>query len=135
MSPNTEETDHVRDGGYDEFLDALEAGDGYYLESSDGRGWLPPRRVDPRTGDANLTEKPLPDTGTIVTKTVIRVPTPQFDGDAPFALAIADFGPVKMTGHVRGTDPEEVDQGMQVQPTVETRETTDDRMIVFRPIE
>lgn len=130
-----EQTEEVRNGEYDEFLDALESGEGYYLESSDGTGWLPPRSVDPRTGDGDLTEKLLPDVGTIVTKTIIRVPTPQFDVDAPFALAIADFGPVKMTGQVRGVDPETVDVGMQVEPTVETRETTDDRLIVFRPRE
>lgn len=130
-----EQTEQVRDDGYDDFLDALGSGEGYYLESSDGRGWLPPRAVDPRTGESDLTEKPLPDVGTIVTTTIIRVATPQFDVDAPFALAIVDFGPVKMTGQVRGVDPETVDVGMQVEPTVETRETTDDRLIVFRPLE
>jgi len=131
----SDDEEPVKDAGYDEFLDALESGEGYYLESSDGQGWLPPRTVDPRTGDGDLTEKPLPDAGTVATKTIIRVPTPQFEVDVPFALAVVDFGPVKMTGQVRGVDPEAVDVGMQVEPTVETRETTDDRLIVFRPQE
>ena len=43
-------TDAARDGAYDDFLDAIEAGEGYYLECENGHGWLPPRRVCPECG-------------------------------------------------------------------------------------
>lgn len=125
----------VRDGEFSEFLDALEAGEGYYLESDDGTGWLPPRAVDPRTGESSLSEEPLPETGTVETYTVIRVPTPRFSEDAPFALAVVDVGPVKLTGQVRGVAVEDVEIGMEVAPTVTTTETNDERLIAFEPTE
>jgi len=53
----------TRNIGYDDFLDAVEAGEPYYLESPSGNGWLPPLSVDPETGARELTEQPLPDTG------------------------------------------------------------------------
>ena len=121
----------VRDGGFDDFLDALDAGEGYYLAGDDGRGWLPPRAVDPRTGSADLDERPLPETGTIDTYTVIRVPTPRFADEAPFALAVVDLGPVKLTGQVRGIDLDAIDIGDEVSPGVE--QTENDRLIVFEP--
>ena len=39
--------ERVRDAGYDDFLDAVEDGEPYYLAGSDGNGWLPPRIRDP----------------------------------------------------------------------------------------
>ncbi|MFC7057453.1 hypothetical protein [Halovenus salina] len=33
--------DDARDDGYDDFLDAVEEGEPYYLESPSGNGWLP----------------------------------------------------------------------------------------------
>lgn len=125
----------VRDRGYDDWLDAIEAGEGYYLESPTGEGSLPPRRVCPHTGSTELTERPLPKTGRIETVTVVHVASPGFAEDAPYATAIAEFGPVGLTGIVRGIDPDAIDVGLEVTVTVETRETTDDRLVVFRPIE
>ncbi|MFB6350765.1 MAG: Zn-ribbon domain-containing OB-fold protein [Bradymonadaceae bacterium] len=125
----------VRDEGYDDLLDAIAEGAGYYLECENGHGSLPPRRVCPHCGAPELTETPLPATVTIESFTVVHVPTPQFEADAPYVTAIAEYGPGRLTGIVRGRAPEDVEIGDRVVPTVEQRETTEDRLLVFRPAE
>ena len=113
-SPGSEEW--VRDGGYDDWLDALEEGEGYYLESPDGYGSLPPRRVCPHTGSTDLSTEPLPNVGSLETFTEVHVPTPRFQDDAPYVTAIADFGPVRLTGVLRGVDPNDgtLETGLEV---------------------
>ncbi|MFB1066226.1 Zn-ribbon domain-containing OB-fold protein [Natrinema sp. H-ect4] len=120
-------------GGYDEFLDALADGDGYFYACSNGHGLLPPRQVCPHCGDRELARRELPRTGEIVTHTTVSVPTPQFDDDAPYVTAIVDFGQVRLTGIVRGVDRDDVAIEQRVTATVEPSETTDDRTITFRP--
>ena len=127
------EPDGVGDAGFDEWLDALERDDAYYLECPAGHGSLPPRRVCPDCGDPILEQRPLPDVGEIQTFTVTHVPTPSFEEDAPYAAAIADFGPVRLTGQVVGVDVETVENGLNVQPEVHISETSSDRLIAFRP--
>jgi len=126
-------TETPRNGEYDEWLDAIEDGEGYYVECEAGHGWLPPRRVCPDCGSRELHDEPLPDSGDVVTHTTITVATPQFEDDAPYVTAIADFGPVSITGLVRGVDPEDVSMGDVVGIEVGERETTGDRAVVFRP--
>ncbi|MEA1930841.1 Zn-ribbon domain-containing OB-fold protein [Halohasta litorea] len=129
-------TDHTLDeevATYDEWLDAIEAGEGFYLESPEGHGSLPPRRVCPHSGATDLSREPLSETGTVETYTVVHVGATAFDDDTPYISAIVDFGPVELTGVVRGVDLEAVAVGDEVGVTVETRETTDDRLVVFRP--
>jgi hypothetical protein len=121
-----------RDGGYDDFLDALAAGEPYYLEDAKGDGFLPPREAHPRTG-GELEERPLPESGEVVTFTRTEVPTPQLAEDAPYIVAIATFGPVRLTGQLRGVDPEAVETGMSVAVEVGETATTGERIIVFRP--
>ena len=126
-------SDTARDGAYDDLLDAIEDGEGYYMACANGHGWLPPRRVCPDCGSRELAETPLPDAGEVVTYTTVAVATPQFSEDAPYVTAIVDFGAVQVTGLLRGVDPEDVDVGMSVGVEVGERETTGDRAIVFRP--
>jgi uncharacterized OB-fold protein len=126
-------SENARDGAYDDLLDAIDEGEGYYLECANGHGWLPPRRVCPDCGSRDLAETPLPDSGEIVTYTAVAVPTPQFSEDAPYVTAIVDFGAVQVTGLLRGVDPDDVEVGMSVGVEVGERETTGDRAIVFRP--
>ncbi|ELY49442.1 Zn-ribbon domain-containing OB-fold protein [Natronorubrum sulfidifaciens] len=121
----------TQDGSYDAFLDALEAGDGYYYECADGHALVPPRRVCPHCGDRELERVELPETGSIVTHTTVAVPTPQFEDDAPYVTAIATFGQVKLTGILRDVDPNDVEIGQEVTVTIDTAETTDDRTITF----
>ena len=123
----------TRNEGFDDFLDAVADGEPYYLEGPDGDGWLPPRRIDPATGSQRLKEKPLPETGTIVTFTQTYVASPDFADDAPFVVAIAEFGPVGVTGQMRGIDPDEIETGQTVEIDVEQSETTGERLVVFRP--
>lgn len=126
--------DRVRDGGYDDFLDAIDDGEPYYLAGSDGNGWLPPRIRDPETGERGLTEEPLPDTGEVLTMTTVHVSGPSFADDAPYVVAIAEFGPVRLTGQVRGVDPDDVEIGQSVEIGVDRTETTGERLVVFDPI-
>ncbi|SIS01261.1 Zn-ribbon domain-containing OB-fold protein [Natronorubrum thiooxidans] len=121
----------AQNGGYDEFLDALEAGEGYYYACSNGHALVPPRRVCPHCGDRDLEQTELPETGEIRTHTTVTVPTPQFEDDAPYVTAIATFGQVKLTGIVRDIDPVDVEIGQEVTVTVEPSETTDERTIAF----
>jgi len=126
-------TETPRNGEYDDWLDSIERSEGYYVECDEGHGWLPPRRVCPDCGSRELHEETLPDSGEIATHTTITVATPQFEDDAPYVTAIADFGPVAITGLVRGVDPEDVAMGDVVGIEVGERETTGDRAVVFRP--
>ncbi|WP_415380856.1 Zn-ribbon domain-containing OB-fold protein [Halosimplex sp. TS25] len=126
-------SDKARDGQYDDLLDAIESGEGYYMECANGHGWLPPRRVCPDCRSRELTETPLPESGEVATYTTVSVATPQFSADTPYVTAIVDYGPVRVTGLLRGVDPEDIEVGMPVGVEVGERQTTGDRAIVFRP--
>jgi len=127
----------VRDAGYDDWLDALADGEGYYLASPDGEASLPPRTIAPGSGAApeDLTEEPLPERGTVETFTVVHVAPPDLVDDAPYVTAVASFGPVRLTGLLRGIEPDddEIDLGTTVTVGVGETETTGRRAIVFRP--
>jgi uncharacterized OB-fold protein len=125
----------ARDNGYDDFLDAVEAGEPYYLESPSGNGWLPPRVCDPETGEQELVETELPETGELLTQTTTYVSGPDFADDAPYVVAIASFGPVNITGQMRDVEPDDVEIGQEVTLDIERTQTTDDRVHVFYPVE
>jgi uncharacterized OB-fold protein len=122
----------MTDAGYDEWLDAIDDGEGYYLECPEGHGSLPPRRVCPHCSSTELDRAELPATGTIETFTICYVGGPDFDEEEPYATAIADFGGVRLTGVVRGTDPENVTVGAPVEARVGTNRTTGDDLLVLR---
>ncbi|ELY44406.1 Zn-ribbon domain-containing OB-fold protein [Natronorubrum sulfidifaciens] len=124
----------VQDAGFDDWLDAAEEGDAYYLECANGHGSLPPRRVCPDCGSTDLEEVPLPETGVIETFTVTHVPTPAFEEDAPYATAVADFGPVALTGQVVGIDLDAIETGLEVELEITVSETTGERVIGLSPI-
>jgi hypothetical protein len=46
---------------------------------------------------------------------------------------VAEFGPVRVTGVVRGVDPEEVSVGMRVELAVGTNPSTGERVVALRP--
>lgn len=127
--------ERVRDAGYDDWLDALAETDGYYLVCPEGHGSLPPRRVCPDCGSTELAEEPLPDVGAVETFTAVHVPPPRFADEAPYVTAIADFGPVRLTGVLRGVDPDDgIPIGLEVTPGVERRATDDERIVTLRPV-
>ncbi|MEF8776145.1 MAG: OB-fold domain-containing protein [Haloarculaceae archaeon] len=125
--------ERARDGAYDDLLDAIEEDGGFYLECESGHGWLPPRRICPDCGSRELREESLPESGEIETYTVVQVAAPNFAEDAPYVTALADFGPVRITGMMPDVDPETVDTGDVVGVTVGERVTTGDRMLAFEP--
>ena len=132
MSDQTGEDERVRDEGYDDLLDAIESGEGYYLKCPEGHGSLPPRRVCPHCGATDLEETPLPETGEIDTYTEVHVPAPSFADDAPYVTAVVDFDGVRLTGQLRDVDAEEVEVGTEVAVGVGENATTDERVLVFR---
>jgi len=124
----------TRDAGFDDFLDAVADGEPYYLETSNGEAHLPPMPFDPATGEADLAERPLPEPGEILTHTTTHIAAPQFEDDAPYVTAIAAFGPVSVTGQVRGIDHEDVEIAQAVTLAVDRSETRDERVLVFVPV-
>ena len=126
-------SDRVRDEGFDDWLDALEDGDAYYLACPDDHGSLPPRLVCPVCGSSSLETRPLPGTGTVDTYTITHVPTPSFEADAPYVTAIAEFGPVRLTGQLQVDDVDDAATGITVAAAVVTSETTGDRLVGFVP--
>lgn len=121
----------MTDAGYDEWLHAIDDGEGYYLECDEGHGSLPPRRVCPHCGSTELDRSALPSTGTVETFTICYVGGPEFEDEEPYATAIADFDDVRLTGVVRGTDPEDVMVGMPVEARVGTNRTTGEDLLVL----
>jgi uncharacterized protein len=119
-------SDHANTG-YDEWLDAVAEGESYYLECENGHGSLPPRRVCPRCGATDLEETPLPETGEIETYTVVHVAAPSFADDVPYTTAIADFGPVRLTG----VADDDVGVGTKVAAAVGETETAGERLLLF----
>ncbi|MFD1565839.1 Zn-ribbon domain-containing OB-fold protein [Haloarchaeobius amylolyticus] len=119
----------TRETGYDAWLDALEADEGYYLRG-DSRATVPPAVIGE---DDELERETLPETGMVESKTVIRAPHPDFEEDAPYAIAIVEFGPVTLTGQVTGIDPEAVETGLEVEATALEAETSGKRFVAFRP--
>lgn len=119
--------------GYDEWLEAIAAGEGYYLACPNGHGSLPPRRVCPHCGSTDLDEASLPATGTVETYTIVSVPTPQLADDAPYATVIASFGPVRLTGLMWERYVDSIEVGMSVETGVGQTETRGREVLTLRP--
>ncbi|ELZ44885.1 hypothetical protein C463_08012 [Halorubrum californiense DSM 19288] len=125
------------DRDYAEWLDAFADGGGFALVCPDGHGSLPPRRVCAECGSTDLSREPLDEMGTVETYSVVHVPSPRFADDAPYATAVVDFGPTRLTGIVRdgGADGDApaVEIGDAVAVDVGERVTDGERLVVFRP--
>jgi uncharacterized OB-fold protein len=123
----------MSDEGYDEWLDAVDAGEAFYLACSDGHGSLPPRRTCPHCGAFELHEESLPETGEVATYTVVHVGAPDFADETPYVTAIAEFGNVRLTGILRNVAPADLDVGMTVEPKVGVTESTGQRRLELHP--
>ncbi|WP_136718302.1 Zn-ribbon domain-containing OB-fold protein [Halorientalis salina] len=106
------------DSTFASFLDAIEAGNPFYLTCPNDHGSLPPKRICPECTEQTLSKESLPETGEIVTYTNVAVPAPRFRDDSPYVTAIADFGPITLTGQLQGVDSDDVQIGQTVQLTV-----------------
>lgn len=115
---------------FDEFLDAIEANRAYYLSCPEGHGSLPPQRICPECHSQDLSQELLPTTGELKTYSVVSVPAPRFSDDKPYITAIANFGPVNITGQLQDIDPENVEVGQSV--TLSLKTTDNQRIIVFK---
>jgi uncharacterized OB-fold protein len=123
----------IRDAGFDDLLDAVAEGEGYYVACENGHGSLPPRRACPHCGSQDLSEEPMPESGEVATFTEVQVPTPQFGDDAPYVTAVVDFGAFRVTGVLRDVEAEAVEVGMVVGIDVGETATDGERVLVFRP--
>ena len=121
------------DAGYDEWIEALAEGEGYSLRCPRGHYSLPPQRRCPHCAATPLEPETFPDTGVIETFSVVHIPTPAFADDAPYVLAIASFGEVRVTGQLRSMGPEEATSGIPVVVDIDDRITTGDPLVVFYP--
>jgi len=91
----------------------------YRLEASkfkkSGKTYFPPRTVDPETGDTEQEMVILPDTGKVITYTVIRTAPSQWTDIAPYALAIAELTDgTRLMAQVVDCDVNDVKIGMEV---------------------
>lgn len=136
MSDETERGDGP-ETGYDAWLDALAAGEGFALVCPNGHGSLPPRRVCPECGATDRSREPLAETGTVETHSVVHVPAADFAADAPYATAVVDLGPTRVTGIYRdaGDAAPAPRVGERVAVGVAERETDGERLVVFRPVD
>jgi uncharacterized OB-fold protein len=123
----------MSDAGYDEWLAALGTDEAFSLACENGHGSLPPRRVCPHCGSDDLSERPLPDTGTVETFSVLHVAAPTFKADLPYVTAVVDFGDVRLTGVLTDVDPDDVAVGDTVSVGRDVTETTGEDVVVFRP--
>ena len=124
----------MSDEGFDEWLHAFVADDGYYVECGNGHGHLPPRRVCPDCGSTEFSEEELPESGVVETITTVHVPAPAFEADAPYDTAVVDFGPARITGIVVDAEPGTVEIGDEVAADVGASETTGKDVLVLRPV-
>jgi hypothetical protein len=80
-----------------------------------GKTYFPPRLVDPTNGDTAKEAVTLPDTGKVLTYTVIRTPSAMFKDIGPYALAIAELTDgTKLMAQITDCDIEKVKIGMEV---------------------
>jgi hypothetical protein len=91
----------------------------YRLEATrfkkSGKTYFPPRSIDPVNGDTEFEKVNLPDTGKIVTYTVIRVAPGQWGDQSPYALAIVELTDgTLLTAQVTDCDVDKVKIGMEV---------------------
>ena len=80
-----------------------------------GKTYFPPRKVDPETGDTEFETVRLPDTGKLITYTVIRVAPSMWGDEGPYALGVAELTDgTKVMAQVVDCNVDEVKIGMEV---------------------
>ena len=80
-----------------------------------GKIVFPNRLICPVCGHREFDTIILPDTGKVLTYTVIRVAPSQFTDQAPYAIAIAELtNGVKLTAQLVDCDVEKIKVGMEV---------------------
>ena len=91
----------------------------YRLEASkfhkSGKTYFPPRMVDPESGDTEHEIVKLPDTGKLVTYTVIRVAPSMWSDTSPYAIGVAELTDgTRLMAQITDCAIEDVKIGMEV---------------------
>ncbi len=80
-----------------------------------GRVAFPPRLICSGCGSREFHTERLPDVGTVLTYTVIRVPPSQFADEAPYAVGIVELeGGVRITAQIVDCPLEAIQIGQRV---------------------
>ena len=80
-----------------------------------GKAYYPPRQVDPTNGDTDGEMVILPDTGKVITYTVIRVAPSMWGDQSPYALAIVELTDgTRVMAQMTDVDVNTVKIGMEV---------------------
>jgi len=80
-----------------------------------GKTYFPPRTVDPETGETEFEKITLPDTGKILTYTIIRIAPSQWGDMSPYALAIVELTDgTRLMAQMTDCNVEDVKIGMEV---------------------
>ncbi len=91
-----------------------------------GKVVFPRRLICPECGHREFEKTILPDTGKIITYTVIRVAPSMFTDQAPYALAIAEMANgVKLTAQLVDCDVEKINVGMEIRVEFRRIQTDD----------
>jgi uncharacterized OB-fold protein len=91
----------------------------YRLEASkfkkSGKTYFPPRDIDPETGDTQNELVRLPDTGRLLTYTVIRVAPSQWGDEGPYGLGIAELSDgTRVMAQITDCDVNQIKIGMEL---------------------
>jgi len=91
----------------------------YRLEATkfkkSGKTYFPPRKIDPETGDTEFETVRLPETGKLLTFTVIRIAPLQWGDMSPYALGIAELTDgTRVMAQLTDCDVNDVKIGMEV---------------------
>ena len=89
----------------------------YRLEASkfkqSGKTYFPPRKVDPDTGDTDFETVRLPDTGKLLTYTIIRIAPSQWSDQSPYAIGVAELADgTRIMAQITDCDVADVKIGM-----------------------
>jgi len=80
-----------------------------------GKTYYPPRTIDPTNGDKANETVTLPDTGKVLTYTVIRTAPSQWADLAPYALAVVELTDgTRLMAQMADCDVDKVKIGMEV---------------------
>jgi uncharacterized OB-fold protein len=91
----------------------------YRLEASkfakSGKTYYPPRKIDPETREAEPETVTLPETGKLLTYTVVRVGPGQWSDQSPYALGVAELTDgTRIMAQMTDCDVEKLEIGMEV---------------------
>ncbi len=80
-----------------------------------GKTYFPPRQIDPTNGDTEFEKVDLPETGKVLTFTVIRVAPSQWGDMSPYGIAVVELTDgTRLMGQMTDVDVETIKIGMEV---------------------